>query len=216
MAGVQLPLDVIINVILLLPLCRDREESSVSVLVHCALVSKLWNEAAARSLVWKEHYYARYEHCFEERELVRTRLCDNDYRAMYIYRRRLDNNALERLNEMVVSKAARMNIASSLADHGMDLFDVLELEATRPLPSPFLGEEENEDFEGVKLPAHALARRYWAKAMLETITRGNGISSIWRRFWRGPTPQERPSFEETMTSLSTFFGCSVKRVRPFS
>lgn len=213
MTRVQLPLDVIFNIFLLFPPYRDREERNISVLLQCALVSKLWNEAATRSLVWKEHYYARFEHCFEERELVRTRLCNNDYRAMYIYRRHLDNNALERLNEMVVSKGARVNIASSLADHGMDLFDVFEFEATRPLPVPFIGQEESEELVGAKLPAHVFARRYWAKAMLETITRGNGISSVWRRYWRAPTPQERPSFEESMTSLSTFFGCSAQRVR---
>ncbi|KAF8973523.1 hypothetical protein BDZ97DRAFT_374995 [Flammula alnicola] len=206
----QLPLDVLIIILNLVPISRERCDIGALTLVSCLRVSSTFREAASLPSLWKPHYQIRYEHWDEEREKTRTDAVENNWRLMYAQRREIDRAALQLLDSIVSTRVGRQAVATSLVRQAMDVWDVLELECTCPIPQPFAGDGHLDSLEGQRIPDHAITRRYWAKYLLDTVARGHGVS-IWRRFRLTSPPSEQPSFEETMSSLSTFFGVSEKK-----
>ena len=205
----QLPLDVLTKILTFLPASRARYDDGSLTLAYFLRSSYLLRDAALVSSVWKTHYEMRYEHCEEGKEVARREAVGNNWRKMYLQRRQLDCLALRYLDDIVVERVGRQETARALFRLYMDVWDVLELESQCPIPELFA--DGADRFIGSRIPHHAITRRYWAKSMLDTISRGHAID-IWRTFWTAPSPSEMPSFELTMSCLSCFFGQSEKRV----
>ena len=207
----QLPLDVLIKILSFLPATRARYDDGSLTLAYFLRSSYLLREAALVPSIWKTHYEIRYEHCDEDKEVARREATGNNWRKMYLHRRQLDCLALRYLDKIVLERVGRQETAGALFRLYMDVWDVLELESQCPVPELFADiADEFMELRGPG-PRHAITRRYWAKSMLDTISRGHAID-IWRAFWIVPPPSETPSFELTMSSLSCFFGQSEKRV----
>ena len=205
----QLPLDVLIKVLSFLPAARARYDDGSLTLAYFLRSSSLLREAALVPSIWKTHYEVRYEHSDEDKEVARREATGNNWRKMYLQRRQLDCLALQYLDKIVLEIVGRQETAEALFRLYMDVWDLLELESQCPVPELFA--EREDGFVGLKVPPHAITRRFWAKMMLDTISRGHAVD-IWRTFWMVPPPSETPSFELTMSSLSCFFGQSEKRV----
>lgn len=205
----QLPLDVLIKILSFLPASRARFDDGSLTLAHILQSSYLLREAAFVCSIWKTHYETRYEHCDEGKEEVRRRAASDNWRKLYFQRRQLDCLALQYLGKIVMERVGRQETARALFRLSMDVWDVLELESQCPVPEIFA--DRTDRFIGSRIPHHPITRRYWAKSMLDTISRGHAVN-IWRTFWIVPPPSEIPSFELTMSSLSCFFGQSEKRV----
>jgi F-box protein 21 len=206
----QFPLDVLIKILSFLPATRARyDDGSLSTLTYFLRSSYLLRDAALVPSIWKKHYEMRYEHCNEDKEVVRREATGNNWRKIYLERRQLDCLALRYLDKIVLERVGRQETAEALFRLYMDVWDVLELECQCPVPELFA--DRADGLTGSRVPRHAITRRYWAKSMLDTISRGHAID-IWRTFWIVPSPSETPSFELTMSSLSCFFGQSEKRV----
>jgi F-box protein 21 len=205
----QLPLDVLIRILSFLPASRARDDDGSLTLAHLLRSSYLLREAALVPSIWKSHYEIRYEHCDEGKEAARREAEGNNWQKMYLRRRQLDSLALGYLDKIVVERVGRQETAGALFRLYMDVWDVLELESQCPIPGLFA--DGADRFIGLRVPHYAITRRYWAKSMLDTISRGHAID-IWRTFWIVPSPSDTPSFELTMSSLSCFFGQSEKRV----
>ena len=205
----QLPLDVLIKILSFLPAARARYDDGSLTLAYFLQSSYLLREAALVPSIWKTHYEMRYEHCNEDKQVARREATGNNWRKMYLQRRQLDCLALGYLDKIVLERVGRQETASALFRLYMDVWDVLELESQCPVPELFA--DGADGFIGLRIPRHAITRRYWAKSMLDTISRGHAID-IWRAFWIIPPPFETPSFELTMSSMSCFFGKSEKRV----
>ena len=205
----QLPLDVLIEILSFLPAFRARLDDGSLTLAYFLQSNHLLREAALVPSIWKIHYEIRYEHCDEGKEVARKETVGNNWRKMYLQRRQLDCLALRYLDKIVVERVGRQEIARALFRLSMDVWDCLDLESQCPVPELFA--DRADTFIELRVPHHAITRRYWAKLMLDTISRGHAID-IWRTFWIAPSPPETPSFELTMSCLSCFFGYSEKRV----
>lgn len=205
----HLPLDVLIKILSFLPASRARFDDGFLTLVSFLRSSHLLREAAFVSSNWKVHYETRYEHCDERKEVARREAAGNNWRKMYLQRRQLDCLALQYLDKIVMERVGRKETAEALFQLSMDVWDGLELESQCPIPELFA--DTADSFTGLRIPHHAITRRYWARLMLDTISRGHAID-LWRTFWTVPSSSETPSFELTISSLSCFFGQSEKRV----
>jgi len=207
----QLPLDVWIIVLSFLSgkVVRSRRDVSALTLVACLRTSALLREAASRSLLWKPIYEIRYEHCDEDRERTRKDTFFGDWRMMYATRRRIDNIALNYLDRLLENRAEVRQLGESVLDLSMDVWDVLELEANRPIFSSSVDHDVHETDSEVVSP-HAFTRRFWAKSLLCMLSRNYAVLT-WRRFCIPNV--SNPTFEETMNTLSCFFGYSSQRVR---
>ena len=206
----QLPLDVLIKTLSFIPASRARFDDGSITLAYFLQSSHLLREAASVPSIWKTHYEIRYEHCEEDKEVARREATNSNWQKLYFQRRQLDCLALRYLDKIVVERVGRQETAEALFRLSMDVWDVLELESQCPVPELFA--DKADSFIGLKVPYHAITTRYWARSMLDTISRGHAID-IWRAFWIVHSPSELPSFELTMSSLSCFFGQSEKRVR---
>lgn len=207
----QLPLDVWIIVLSFLSgtVVRSRRDMSALTLVACLRTSTLLREAASKSLLWKPIYEVRYEHCDEDRERTRKDTSFGDWRIMYATRRRIDNIALNYLDRLLEYRAELRQLGELVLELSMDAWDVFELEADRPIFSSSAGHDVHETDSEV-IPPHAFTRRFWAKSLLCMLS-GNHAVLTWRRFCIPDAPNS--TFEETMNTLSCFFGYSSQRVR---
>ena len=205
-----LPLDALIGILSFLPPERRTQDTSACTLAAFLETSHLFREAACVSSLWKPHYTTRYGHCNERQESVRRQVLQYDWRLMYAERRRIDQTAVRCLERLLNSRNDRQTLAASIADSSMDVWDVLELESNCPVPAPF--GKEGEEFEGERIPEHALTRRYWARSLLEVVSRGHAVSK-WGAYFLSGTDHDAPSFEDALKLMSCFFGVSDSRVR---
>lgn len=207
----ELPLDILINVLSFLTPIRSRGDTNASTLVACLRVNSLFAEAARVPLLWKVHYETRFEHHDEEAELARLAKHQDDWRLLYFERGRIDHQIRQKLRELIFNRTQRQRLAQDILVHRMDAWDTLELEQRCPVSPPFHPCSHNEDDRG-KAPQYAVTYRYWATHLLEVVSRYHAVR-FWGRFWKEGVSS--PTFEETMTHLSCFFGHSPKRVCPF-
>ncbi|CAA7265914.1 unnamed protein product [Cyclocybe aegerita] len=202
----ELPLDILFTIFSHLPVSRSRLELGPRTLASCLQTNSQFRDAASLPLLWKPHYHIRYEHSDQKRERARRNAVqDNNWQLLYSERRRLDCKTMRLLDEVVSNRVTRQAQAELVVELAMDVWDALELESECPVPAPFA---DTEFENGSCIPDHAITRRFWAKSLLDTISRGHAVS-IWRRFWEH---SGGPSFEETMTPISCFLGCSEKRI----
>lgn len=203
-----LPFDVLVSILSFLPAVRERRDVGPQTIYSCLSVNSLFRDAARLPLLWKPHYQMRYKYSDVLREQARSEVAGGNWQLMYAQRRRIDHAALKLLDRIVTTRIGLQPLLTDLVRQYMDVWDVLELESTCPIPSEFGGPCSNITDE--ELPQHTLCRRYWAKSIQNTIARGYGCT-IWRRF--KPSSDAIPSFELAMSSLSTSFGVSDKEVR---
>ena len=205
----QLPLDVLINILSHVSPGRDRRDIGGLTLQNCLAVSYIFREAASLSLLWKPHYQIRYRYSDAYRERARSEAVEGIWRLMYAQRREIDRAALLALDGIVATGVGLQVALTNLVRQSLDVWDVLELESTCPIPAEFAQTSADlGGYTGEDVPQHAICRRYWAKNIRDTIARGYGVR-IWRRF---KLDFEAPSFESMMSSMSTFFGISDKEV----
>lgn len=203
----EIPLDILINILSFLPPSRSQKDSSGGTLAACLRVNSLFAEAARMPSLWKAHYEVRFEHCDETAESSRFSQSGDDWKQLYIERRRIDRQVQQCLASLVVNSPGRLRLCKEVVTYGMDVWDVLDLERTSSLSAQLF--ETDEDRNPGPVSIKTTARRYWAGYILDRISRRTAVL-LWRRFW---TPDvQQPSFEETMTHLSCFYGCSPKRV----
>ncbi|KAF9056111.1 hypothetical protein BJ165DRAFT_477418 [Panaeolus papilionaceus] len=206
----SMPLDVLITILNSLPATRSSYDIGPRTLSACLQVNSLLREAASVPYVWKLHYLIRYEHCNKLKELARRRMCQDNWHLMYQERRRVDVSALKKLDRLILIKQDRQKMMASIVESCMDVWDALELETQHPIPWA-LDPIQSSLFSS-EIPEHALTRRYWAKCLLDTISRGWAIEK-----WNALSSESNDytnasSFEECMTTLSCFFGASPQRI----
>jgi F-box protein 21 len=198
----QLPLDVLVNVLACLPPVRGRCDQSTLTLAACLRTTTL-REAATIPALWKSHYQTRYKHCDAERERTRREMFGSqspNWHLLYATRRRIDKVAIEHLDDLLHNRRALRRTGECILHFSMDVWDVLEIEAQ------FSDAEES-------IPQHAFTRRFWANALLKSLTKSCALL-VWSKFWLKNSPD--PTFEDTMNSLSGFFGYPKERVRYLS
>lgn len=208
----QLPWDVLINVLGFLPVVRHRQDISASTLYSCLAVDSLFREAASLPLLWKPHYQIRYRYSNDLSEKGCRQAVEGNWRLMYNRRRELDRAALKLLDRIVLTRVGLQGALTKLVRQSLDVWDVLDLECTCPVPyQHVLSNLETDGNSDDMVPDHAICRRYWAKSIRDAIARGYGLT-IWRNFARGADINEFPSFELTMFSLSTVYGVLCNEV----
>ncbi|TFK56651.1 hypothetical protein OE88DRAFT_1730121 [Heliocybe sulcata] len=183
-------------------------DASVKTLVNCSEANTLLRNAALLPALWEPHYRVRYSHCESQYEALRQEKYNSDFRLMYAERVRLDQEALQLLEEMMVQPERRHTLARRVA-HGLsfDVWRVLELQLESAIPRCFLP-EDLEDASRVYVPPHAVTRMFWAKSMLGTIARRHAV----RTWGRLQMPGQDVSFEEALTGLSAFFCVSPHHI----
>ncbi|EJC98722.1 uncharacterized protein FOMMEDRAFT_23533 [Fomitiporia mediterranea MF3/22] len=163
--------------------------------------------ASMDSKLWKPHYEHRYTHAEAAKENDRRNIFGEDWRKLYHSRRRLDHEALKNLRIIeAVSPEARIEPARRIAHLGLDIWDVLSDEASRPSPPLF---QTEDDIEKVKngSPLTNLTRKYWAAELKKIIARRTAIDS-WTSLSQSRADEEiNPlPFEEAFATLSCFHG----------
>ncbi|KZT30820.1 hypothetical protein NEOLEDRAFT_1126455 [Neolentinus lepideus HHB14362 ss-1] len=183
--------------------------ASVKTLVDCSQTNSLLRSAAILPDIWEPHYRVRYSHSEPQHEAMRREKYGSDFRLMYAERYRLDQEALEHLESMMVQPQRRHTLARRVAhDMSFDVWRILELQTQAPIPRCFLYDDLEDDDPNANVPPHAITRIFWAKAMLGTIARRNAIRT-WGRLKRG---EEDVSFEEALSGLSAFFCVSPHHI----
>ncbi|KAF7339324.1 F-box domain-containing protein [Mycena sanguinolenta] len=190
----MLSLDLYVLVLQQIPAHRTESEG-VLTLVNCLQAgnSEL-REAALLGTLWKSHYQVRYLHSEQDSESRLRARCNSNWRLMYAERRRQDNVALGFLEEILLHREGRYQIAATLASMSMDIWDALEISIA--VPTLFGGTVASA-------APYALTRQYWAEAILETISRRFAILQ-WGRLINETGGSV--SFVEAFSSLSCFFG----------
>ncbi|KAJ7110041.1 YccV-like-domain-containing protein [Mycena epipterygia] len=193
----QLPLDLYVSILEQLPASRAECDGALT-LVHCLQTNRLLREAALVPSLWENHYRVRYLHSEELDESHRKTQFNGNWRLMYAERRRRDKLALQLLDEMVSLREGRYRRAATLASMSFDVWDVLEIECSLPVPAMFGGNT-------TETPApYALTRQFWAENILGSISRRFAIMQ-WGRLANRET-ENSVSFVDAFSSLSCFFG----------
>jgi F-box protein 21 len=198
----QLPLDLYIAILHNLPAHRLECDGGVPALVSCLQANSLLREAALVPSLWEPHYRARYLHSENP-----DKSAVPNWRLMYVERRRQDNMALDLLDGMVSRREGRYQRAAALTALSFNLWDVLDIQCSLPVP-PLFSQDENATTAAAA--PYALTRRYWASKMAEAISRRFAILQ-WGRLAR--ETENSVSFVDAFSTLSCFFGKPPREVR---
>ncbi|KAK7064086.1 F-box domain-containing protein [Favolaschia claudopus] len=192
---VALSLDIYVSILEQIPAHRV-DHDGVSTLVSCLQTSTQLREAALGGTLWQPHYAARYLYSDKESEAHRKIIHNSNWRLMYIERRRQDKVALQLLRD-ILRREGRYKLAATLVSMSLDVWDALDIQRSSPVPAQFSGSPS------ATVAPFALTLRYWAEAILDTISRRFAILQ-WSCL-RGE--KEQPvSFVDAFASLSCFFG----------
>lgn len=204
----QFPLDIYVHILSQVPPSRSpHDDSGARTLANSLQANTVLREAASIASIWEPHYRLRYLHSIKDGEIRRKESNSGDWRLMYAERRRLDSRALELLEKIVRQRIDRYKYATTLTEMSFDVWDVLELESRCPVPGPF----REEGFkDGVILP-HALTRCYWARSVLEAISRSYAID-LWGKLIT-PGEIDLVSFEDAFSALSCFYAKPPSEVK---
>ncbi|KAK0208777.1 hypothetical protein DFS33DRAFT_1305544 [Desarmillaria ectypa] len=203
----SLPLDVLIHILSHLPPSPRRGcDDPIYAFVGFLEANTLLREAAMVSSLWEPHYRARYIHCDEQAEAQRLSMTNGDWRLLYVARRRLDNVALQHLDEIVRQRSGQLEHAKSIFELSFDIWDIMQTEAEQPVPVPFRRVNDAEQTQDIA--PNAPTRRYWARSIMESISRSYAID-LWTRSQRG---DDSVSFVESFSALSCFLGKSPRQM----
>lgn len=190
-----------------------RTDSSERTLVACLRTNSVVRAAALAPAVWAAPYRTRYTHCVETNERRRREAAHDDWRVMYVARRRLDQRALRLLDEVRTERGGRHEKARVFTQaYANDVWDALRLESELPIPSWFRegGLAAGGSAEGTVVAAEALPRRYWAQVMMGVISRFE-VMGLWARVFANPA-DPMVTFEQALAGLSGFFDVSIREV----
>ncbi len=205
----ELPLDILISILEHLPASHAANgEESILVFIAFLEASSLLREAAKISTLWQPHYSARYHHCNDYEDSQRRSETKGDWRLLYAARRRIDRKALSLLDRIVQQRNGQLDHVAALCSMSFDVWDVLEIEASQPVP-PLLRAFYNDPSDASSVAPHAITRRYWARTILESIARIYAVN-LWDRQQRGDLSV---TFVDSFSALSCFSGFSPKYVR---
>ncbi|KAG7452319.1 uncharacterized protein BT62DRAFT_1071472 [Guyanagaster necrorhizus] len=205
----SLPLDVFIHILSHLPPSPKRGcHDPIYAFVGFLEASTLLREAAKVPSLWEPHYRVRYTHCDEQAEARRLSTLNGDWRLLYVARRRLDSKALRCLDEIIRQRNGQLEHAKSIFELSFDIWDVMQTEAEQPVPEPFRRTNEYPSVDITHIAPNALTRRYWARSIMESISRSYAID-LWTRSQRG---DESVSFVESFSALSCFMGKSPRQM----
>ncbi|KAK0198869.1 hypothetical protein F5146DRAFT_1021313 [Armillaria mellea] len=205
----SLPLDVLIHILSQLPPSpKGRCDDPIYAFVGFLEASTLLREAAMVSLLWEPHYRARYTHCDEQAEARRLSVTNGDWRLLYVARRQLDGVVLRHLDEIVRQRSGQLEHARSIFELSFDIWDVMQTEAEQPVPVLLRGANGDHAEQTQNITPNALTRRYWARSIMESISRSYAID-LWTRSERG---DDSVSFVESFSALSCFLGKSPKQM----
>ncbi|KAJ7207393.1 hypothetical protein B0H12DRAFT_1158814 [Mycena haematopus] len=193
----MLSLDLYVSVLQQIPAHRTDSEGVVT-LVNCLQANTELREAALVGTLWKPHYCVRYTHSDQDSESRLNARYNSNWRLMYAERRRQDMVALGLLDKITLHREGRYPLAATLTSMSFDIWDALEIQCSLPVPTPFGG-----NAAAATAAPYALTRRFWAEAMLETISRRFAILQ-WGRLIN--EPENSVSFVDVFSSLSCFFG----------
>ncbi|EKM61317.1 uncharacterized protein PHACADRAFT_82095, partial [Phanerochaete carnosa HHB-10118-sp] len=183
----------------------SKEDPSEQTLLYCLRANSVLRAAALAPQVWKTPYLVRYTHSDEDRERQRRTDVSCDWRALYLWRRRLDREALSLLDRIRGERVGRHDVARRIAkEYGFDVWDFFREESCLPLPT-WCYDQPPQDV--VQSPPNALPRRYWAQVMLGVIARNSAIG-LWSKV--ALPNQQDVTFEEALAGLSAFFDVSAK------
>ncbi|KAJ7040436.1 YccV-like-domain-containing protein [Mycena alexandri] len=196
----MLPLDLYIAILEQVP--AHRTESGVLTLVNCLRTSTQLREAALVGSLWESHYKIRYLRGSGESEGRQLHSSESqaqrNWYLLYTARRRKDRLGLELLDQMVAQRQGRYSAAKKLAAMSFDIWDALDIECMRPVPIL--------DGSTVSAAPYALTRRFWADAVLSTISKRFAIMQ-WGLLGNGEINDGNfPSFVDAFLLLSCFFG----------
>ncbi|KAH8110622.1 hypothetical protein DFH11DRAFT_1514034 [Phellopilus nigrolimitatus] len=165
-------------------------------------------DASMDPALWKAYYMHRYTHADVEKESERRSRLSDDWRRMYYERRQQDHKALDHLQVVIETTRSRTRVkhAREIAKLGLDAWDALVAESTRPLPVLF---QSDRDIEKVKkgMPLTNLSRKYWSSELQSIIAKRDAIE-IWSSVKKHIRNNKSalPSFEEAFATLSSFHG----------
>lgn len=201
----QLPLELWIAILQQL----SPDEIGLRTLICCALTSRLLYRATLSSSLWKPHYDIRYQLFDEANERSRRSRNGDDWRALYLERRCLDQEAINLLNS--ITRAAdqefRHQVGEKLVkEFGLDLWESFKRKLS--LPSPVLFQDESDiDKIAIGMPILDLTSRFWISEILGVIARRRTIE-IWGAIMKpgssANTEIDAP-FEEAFQCLSSFW-----------
>ncbi|KAF7303238.1 F-box domain-containing protein [Mycena kentingensis (nom. inval.)] len=191
----QLPLDLFVHVLESLQPERASPDPSLTTLISCLQANSLLREAAQVPAVWERFYCVRYQHDNDQLRSAPSRFhsqFNGNWRDMYYARRRLDQAALDLLDEMVRARRNRYKYAAALTAMSFDVWDALEIDCLFPVPSLF-GTTQS----------YAITRRYWAEGAMNMILRRFAITQWGRLVDEGA---RSVSFVDAFSYMSCFFG----------
>ncbi|KAG7099605.1 hypothetical protein E1B28_001433 [Marasmius oreades] len=196
----RLPLDCLIHIFSQLSPSRSQDgEICVRTLARCSQVDTALRQASSVAAIWEPHYRTRYEQCNEVKDAERVKVYNDNFKLMFVERRRLDKIALTLMDKIVDSRQGRTEHAREVVKMGLDVWDALKLEA-EALKGPLRTSSDGS------IPKPNATRSFWLHAILEEIARGYGV-----RLWRQMVHNE-VSYVDGYSSISCFFGKTQKEI----
>jgi F-box protein 21 len=234
----KIPQEIYIDILYQLPAERYCDDSVLAI-TACASASSSLRAAATTLALWRPHYLVRYPHCrsekHEEEEEMRKWRCGGDWRKMYIERRKVDKEAYEVVDSLILCQWRRKRkddgslwkgpfdpndkpldeveatrlvheCLREMVKFGVAVLDALDVLEQAPVP-PWFRMKHEKPVQYV--PQHALPRRYWAAALRGLIVRHDAVT-LWvrMRFEGGRTI----SMERAFAGLTAFFGIGYLEV----
>lgn len=196
----ELPFDIYVQILKQLPASAHSSEGPRT-LVACLQANSILRSAASIAMVWEPHYRMRYTTSLPANELSRKQALGDDWKALYMERVRLDQQATKILDDIIMERDGRLERAREVTSTlSYDVWNALASEALCPIPEPFRGVYDSDEAE---VPRHAIPRRFWARSLLGTIARSHAV-----RTWSGVRDEEdnnADTFETAIACLSSYF-----------
>ena len=211
--GAHLPVELYIHILQQL---LGRDPANLTTVISLLATSHVTRAAASDRTVWHGLYRARYTHSLPANEARRDAEHGKDWQARFVERYATDREALRLVARIRAhpQPEERDACAARLVSEEMslDVYDALEIESRLPIPRIFRepSAEEDEDEDAVRVPEHALPRRFWAKTALGAILR-NDTMKVWCQ--RGDPGTSGDPFEAMLAGLSSFLDITPHEVR---
>ncbi|KAE8449928.1 hypothetical protein EG329_007067 [Mollisiaceae sp. DMI_Dod_QoI] len=159
--------------------------SANDVLLNVQRLSKRFGRLAGAPLLWRYHCKVGFTY-WDSKHRIRQKflgnIADVDWKALYMYRSRVDTQTTELLDSILEGQIDRISKFRSISEFGYDAKDTLVRHC-----------RTHEDAEDV------LARRYYASAVLDHVHRSKALAE-WRKVLYG----ESVSLERALGAFDLF------------
>ena len=106
----ELPFDIYVQILKQLPASAHSSEGPRT-LVACHQANSILRSAASIAMVWEPHYRMRYTTSLPANELSRKQALGDDWKALYMERVRLDQQATKILDDIIMERDGRLERA---------------------------------------------------------------------------------------------------------